>query len=166
VLKSGRFRERQSKGAKLIRLVVIAMIGAFACITSAQAQTLDLQAMCAAQAKKAFQEYTAEDKVESAKWGSQTTSLDYQSHYNTKIKKCLILTDKESFLLNKNVTSINLWDAFERRNYASWLWQPHETKKYWEQPPMWCELAPSYKDKKNCTTREEFDAFVAEYMEE
>jgi hypothetical protein len=26
------------------------------------------------------------------------------------------------------------------------------------------ELAASYEQKKNCTTREEFDAFVAEYM--
>ena len=63
-------------------------------------------------------------------------------------------------------TSVNLWDALERRNYANWLWQVHPTKKYWEVPPISCELARNYRDKKNCTTREEFDAFVAEYMEE
>jgi hypothetical protein len=46
------------------------------------------------------------------------------------------------------------------------LWQSHPTKKYWDQPPIACELVPNYKDKKNCSTREEFDAFVASYMEE
>jgi hypothetical protein len=29
-----------------------------------------------------------------------------------------------------------------------------------------CELAANYQSKKFCATREEFDAFVAEYMQE
>jgi hypothetical protein len=33
-------------------------------------------------------------------------------------------------------------------------------------PPTVCELVPSLRNKKYCTTREEFDTFVAEYMEE
>jgi hypothetical protein len=31
---------------------------------------------------------------------------------------------------------------------------------------MTCELIPSLREKKYCKSREEFDAFVAEYMEE
>jgi hypothetical protein len=62
--------------------------------------------------------------------------------------------------------AFDLWDAFERRQYATWLWSAHETKKYWEQPPISCELSANYRDKKNCKTKEEFDAFVAEFMEE
>jgi hypothetical protein len=46
------------------------------------------------------------------------------------------------------------------------MWQTHPTKKYWEVPPIACELVRNYRDKKNCTSREEFDTFVAEYMEE
>ena len=95
-----------------------------------------------------------------------TQYIDYQSHYNTKIKKCLILTEKHYTFGGQPTTAINLWDAFERREYATWLWEAHETKKYWEQPPMACELIANYRSKKNCTTREEFDAFVAEFMEE
>jgi hypothetical protein len=119
---------------------------------------------CAGQ--KSIQEYSAEDKIESAKFGMPTMSIDYQSHYNTKINRCLILTEKTSSMGSETSTSINLWDALERRSYANWLWKTHPTKKYWEVPPVACELARNYRDKKNCTSREEFDAFVAEYMEE
>jgi hypothetical protein len=145
---------------------IVSLMAFIVCATSAHAQTLDLQAMCAAQAKKTFQEYAAEDKVESAKFGMQTLSIDYQSHYNTKIKKCLILTEKTYPSGKQTGTAVNLWDAFERRSYATWLWVSHESKKYWEQPPISCELVRNYQDKKYCKTREEFDAFVAEYMEE
>ena len=62
----------------------------------AHSQTLDLQVACSVQAKKAFQEYSAEDRLESAKVGMSTLSIDYRSHYNTKINRCLILTDKTS----------------------------------------------------------------------
>ena len=132
----------------------------------AHSQTLDLQATCSAQARRTFLEYSAEDKAESAKLGMSTLSIDYQSHYNTKINRCLILTDKTSSFGGRTSTSVILWDALERRNYAIWLWQIHPTKKYWEVPPISCELTRNYKDKRNCTSREEFDAFVAEHMEE
>ena len=136
--------------------------------SAAHSQTLELQATCAAQARRAFQEYSAEDKAESAKFGKlmSTMSIDYRSHYNTKINRCLIVTEKMSSVGAQTSTSVNLWDALERRNYASWLWQSHPTKKYWEVPPLACELSPNYQGKRNCATREEFDAFVAEYMEE
>jgi hypothetical protein len=49
--------------------------------------------------------------------------------------------------------------------YGVYLWKTHETKKYWEVPPVSCELTPSLSVKKFCSSREEFDAFVAEYME-
>jgi hypothetical protein len=134
--------------------------------SSASAQTLEYQAMCAAQAKKAFQEAVAEDKIQSQKFGMTTLSFDYQSHYNTKIKKCLILTGQTFTAGKQPTTSIHLWDAFERREYATWLWTAHETKKYWEQPPISCELIANYQSKRYCKTKEEFDAFVAEFMEE
>jgi hypothetical protein len=116
--------------------------------------------------KKAFQEYSNEDKAESTKFGMTTMSIDHQSHYNTKIKKCLMLLEKQYSSGNRLLTSIFLFDAFERRQYATWMWGSQEGKKYWEVLPMACELAASYQQKKFCTTREEFDSFVAGYMEE
>jgi hypothetical protein len=117
----------------------------------AHSQSLDHQATCAAQAKRAFQEYP-------------TLGMVGRSHYNAKINRSLILTDN-TYADGKYLSNhVNLWDALELRNYASWLSQT-ETPEYLVEV-VTCELTRNFKDKKNCTTREEFDAFIAEYMEE
>jgi len=122
---------------------------------SAYAQPLDLQATCAAQARKAFNEFEREWKNDPANKAFKTLSTDYQSHYNTKLKKCLMLI---TMMGNQSQTSIYLSDAYERRIYAEYLWR--------EVPSITCELVPSLRQKKYCTSREEFNAFVADYMEE
>ena len=91
-------------------------------------------------------------------------SMIGKSHYNAKINRCLILTDN-TYSDGKYLSNhVNLWDALELRNYASWLSQT-ETPEYLVEV-VTCELTRNFKDKKICTTREEFDAFIAEYMEE
>jgi len=122
---------------------------------SANAQPLDLQATCAAQARKAFNEFEREWKNDPANKAFKTLSTDYQGHYNTKLKKCLMLI---TMMGNQSQTSVYLSDAYERRLYAEYL--------SGEVPPITCQLVPSLRQKKYCTSREEFDAFVAEYMEE
>lgn len=117
----------------------------------AHSQSLDRQATCAAQAKRAFQEYS-------------TLGMIGRSHYNAKINRCLILTDNTYYDGKYLSNHVNLWDALELRNYASWLSQT-ETPEYLVEV-VTCELTRNFKDKKNCTNREEFDAFIAEYMEE
>ena len=125
----------------------------------AHSQSLDQQATCAAQAKSALQEYSPENKELMARLG-----MIGRSHYNTKINRCLILTDN-TYSHGKYLSNhVNLWDALEPRIYASWLSQTESPKDLVE--VVTCELTRNFKDKKNCTTREEFDAFVAEYMEE
>jgi hypothetical protein len=69
------------------------------------------------------------------------------------------------FANEQNVT-VYLTDAYERRIYANYQWISRPNKKYWEVPPSTCELIPSLKEKRHCNSREEFDAFVADYMEE
>jgi hypothetical protein len=124
----------------------------------AYSQSLDQQATCAAQAKRAVQEYSTNKEL-MAKLG-----MISRSHYNGKINRRLFLTDNTyadgKYLSNHD----NLWDALELRNYASWLSQT-ETPEYLVEV-VTCELTRNFKDKKNCTNREEFDAFIAEYMEE
>jgi hypothetical protein len=137
------------------RLSVVAATLIFT--VSANAQPLDLQATCAAQARKAFNKFEPEWKNDPANKAFKTLSTDYQSHYNTKLKKCLMLI---TMMGNQSQTSVYLSDAYERRIYAEYLSFSHEV------PPITCELVPSPRQKKDCTSREEFDAFVAEYMEE
>jgi hypothetical protein len=146
--------------------VALADFGIILFNTSAQAQSLDLQATCAAQAKKAFYETEAEWKSDPYSKGFTTLSNDYQSHYNTKLKKCLMLVETTRLFANQQNITVYLTDAYERRIYANYQWISSPTKKYWEVPPSICELIPSLKDKRHCNSREEFDAFVADYMEE
>ena len=59
-----------------------------------------------------------------------------------------------------------LLDAYEQRLYAAYRWTASPTKKYWEVPPQTCEIIPSFKDKRNCTSVEEYEAFVTPYLEQ
>lgn len=89
-----------------------------------------------------------------------------QSHYNTKLGKCLMLVETTDMLGPQASTTAYMMDANERRQYATYLWISRQDKKYWEVPPMTCELTPSLREKKFCTSREEFDTFIASYMED
>jgi hypothetical protein len=60
----------------------------------------------------------------------------------------------------------HLTDPFDQRVYAAYAWKADAVKKYWEVPPVICELIPSHSEKRNCTSDEEFEAFVAPYLEE
>jgi hypothetical protein len=144
----------------------VVFVGIVSCATLAHSQTLDFQAMCATQARKAFQEWEIERTESAKKFGSTVVSSDYQSHYNTKLKKCLILIQATTTRGDQVSTSVHLSDAYERREYAFYLWISKQDKKYWEVSPSSCELIPSLRQKTSCTTREEFDNFVAQYMEE
>jgi len=129
--------------------------------------TLELQAMCATQARNVFQEMEDQRKKDPYSKNFKRLSSDYQSHYNTKINKCLMLIEATETLgddIIQRSTSAYLIDAYERWQYASYLWISRKNKIDEGVPPMTCELAAPYQQKKNCTTREEFDAFVAEYM--
>jgi hypothetical protein len=145
---------------------ILALMVIISCTTLARSQSLDFQAMCATQSRKAFQEYENEWKTGVGANMYRTIGSDYQSHYNTKLKKCLLLIEATRMLGGESMTSAYLSDAYERRPYANYMWMSRKDKKYWEVPPTECELVPSMRNKRNCTSREEFDAFVAEYMEE
>jgi hypothetical protein len=152
------------EGGSMRVLAYISVFLVFWC--EAHSQTLDQQERCAQQARRAFQEIQAEAKITSKQWGSQEISSDHQSHYNTKSGKCLMLVETTtSHTGGETSMSAYLMDANERRQYASYLWISRKGKKYWEVPPTSCELTPSLKEKKLCRSREEFDEFVAGYME-
>jgi hypothetical protein len=131
---------------------------------NAIAQPLSSQAICATQAKKAFEEWHADNNK--SQYGSKLISSDYSSHYNTKLGKCLMLIEGTFNFGNQVSNSKLLTDAFERRVYAYYDWISKEGKKYWEVGPASCELTPSLRETKVCNFEEEFKNFVAGYMEE
>ena len=122
-------------------------------ISTARAEnvSLDQQAKCAAQGEKVFLEM-----------GLSHQSASLQSHINSTLNKCFVS-------IEAGVGSpISKWllDAYEQRLYAAYRWTASPTKKYWEVPPQTCEIIPSFNAKRNCTSAEEYDAFVAPYLEQ
>jgi hypothetical protein len=124
--------------------------------TTASAQSLEQQAICAKQAKTAFEEYSGDPKSSGS--NKVNTKYQYQIHYNTKLNKCFV-DIQETVSVGKNITTGDtLMDAFEQRVYAQYVWASPQIKS--------CDLIPTVGHKKTCSTKDEYDAFVAKYMEE
>lgn len=138
--------------------------------TVAHSQSLAVQQQCAAQARKAFQELEKENRAEFNPSTSVNRGIgDYQSHYNPKLDRCLMLIQRRSPipLSTDNSDQQRQWimiDANERRYYAVYV----ETQLAAEPTPRLdkCELVPGMRLKTVCKSRDEFDAFVATYMEQ
>ena len=101
---------------------VFAIISVIAGTTLARAQSLDLQATCASQARRAFEEFKNDDQANETRLLEVTSHYDYQSHYNTKLNRCLMLINRRRVVAaagNPYQASITdglyLVDANERR---------------------------------------------------
>jgi hypothetical protein len=125
----------------------------------ARRENLDLQERCATQAQKVFKQWKSEYDKESEdqRYADYViTSADYQSHYNAKLNRCFIAVEDS---MADGSTHKWLADAYENRPYASY-WT-----KYLEMRPRSCELTPSVREKHFCNSEEEYNEFVATYME-
>jgi hypothetical protein len=81
---SRQLRSEDWEGEMRIRLGVLCLL---LTATTASAQSLEQQAICAKQAKIAFEDYNADYEIHKL---PKPVTIDYQSHYNTKLNKCLI----------------------------------------------------------------------------
>ena len=112
----------------------------------------DFKRQCAAEADRFFKFWNNDPKSTSR----------YESHYNPSRKECFVLildSDVSSNDPSENYLELTLFDAVERRQYA-YLFN-------WKKPgelPI-CTLMPGDGEPKACDTHEEFNAFVANYME-
>lgn len=159
-----------------MRKYLLAAVVIFAGGTLAHAQTLDQQERCAADAKRAFQEIRTEDAKWEAKPGElpdgagewSEPSAVYQSHYNTKIGKCLVRISVIQSFTRKDGHSYGqimdkLIDANKRKEYAYFSGELYEPEN--QKTVSGCYLYPSSRETKKCKTEEEFDAFVDRYLE-
>lgn len=118
-------------------------------------ENLVLQEKCALQVEKVFRQL-----------GYKVGGMDlYQSHYNAKLNKCFMSLESTSFATGGMFVNKFLFDAYEQREYGQYMWMADKVKKFWEVPPITCELTPSLADKSLCNSEDEYKAFVARYME-
>ena len=129
--------------------------------TTASARSLEQQAICAKQAKVAFEEYSADPKSS----GPKKLTNDYESHYNPKLNRRLMAIQTTELMGKETYVTALLMDAFQRHVYAAFNWLSHEGKEYGEAPII-CQLTPTSQTQTHCSSKDEYDAFVAKYMEE
>lgn len=111
--------------------------------------SLDVQDKCSKKAKEVFiEQYT------------DTKDVSYENHYNNKLNKCFV----EIYYMKTSWDIIwtykSIYDAYEGKTYADYAWHTVKDKKYWEVKPIVCQIWDWY-----CSTTEEFDSAIKEYME-
>jgi len=88
-----------------------------------------------------------------------------QTHYNVKLNKCFLAFDYTTRNADGLENVRYLLDAIEQREYAEYIWKSAKGRPFLIVPPLSCKLIPSSGDKSICKSEEEYEAFVAHYME-
>jgi hypothetical protein len=143
-----------------MKVIVAALsAGAFVLIYGfAEAQTLDQQAKCAAQARTAYTEIETQRRPEQLKYGNKDITGTFASYLDLRLNRCFVLIERTFTNFNgKLTTETDLSDAISRHGYA--FYSDISGKM------LTCDLSPPGKARVICASREEFDAFTAQYME-
>jgi hypothetical protein len=82
----------------------------------ADAQTLDQQAKCAAQAKTAYTEIETQRRPEQLKYGKKDITGAFASYLNLRLNRCFALIERTFTDFNNNyATETDLTDAISRQ---------------------------------------------------
>ena len=84
----------------------------------------------------------------------------FTNHYNKKLNKCFIEVTSTTVQGKSSFTYRALFDVYENKMYGEYDWKTEEGKKYWEVKPFLCSMLDQ-----SCSTTEEFDSFVENYLE-
>ena len=120
----------------------------------ARGPSLDLQAKCAEKAKQSFDQsgFKLED------------GAVFENHYSTKFKRCFVYVQNIANKAKTIWTYRNVYDAFEGKAYGTYAWHTVDDKKYWEVPPVMCEVISPVGDKQLCLSGEDFTHLIKVYM--
>jgi hypothetical protein len=115
--------------------------------------SIEEQATCAKQAELFFKD------------SGYSNQADYASHFNPKLNKCFIVIRDRKYKKTGMTFSKQVFDAYEQKNYGNYLWiqQYKNGKKYWEVPPVECEVVKSDGTPPYCHSEDEFDEMMAQY---
>jgi hypothetical protein len=148
------YRQNDIIAAQQGQLAVLAS-RASAADVRAKSASLELQAKCAEQARKAFAESGFKP----------TDGAIFENHYSAKLNKCFVHVQNTAATSTTTWTYRNVYDAFEGKAYGAYAWHTVGEKKYWEVPPVTCEVISPTGDKQLCHSDEEFTTLVKVYMD-
>jgi len=125
---------------------------------TAIAQSLDPQQQCSTEAKRAFAELRREydTEVRGLQLKVDVGLNDYRHYYNSKLKRCLLLVNKNTTMVDELSHTSYLIDT-DRRMYAVFMETNGQVQS--------CTLIQSVRQTTACKSRDEFDAFVSQYLE-
>ncbi len=144
----------------MTNMAVWFLFGLAASLTQAQtsvaprAATLVQQKMCDEQARKKYHEDNPKPDPLS----------NYTSHYEAGANVCYVMVHTYHTYNGSPTVSTSVYDAFEGRMYASYMWINAEKKKYWEVEPMECYVKPRGQEKIYCKSSDEFDQLVDKHF--
>ena len=119
------------------------------------------QKMCAEQAKKTFDD----TQQQTRQLGGDQPLSDYTSHFDPQSNICYVRIIAMTASKGGGVTNSDIvYDAFERRVFASYLWMNYSGKKYWEVAPSECEVHPPHQPPMSCRSSEEFNGLVEKWL--
>src|SRR3974390_917172 len=142
----------------LIAIAAVACTIAVVPHPTANAQSPDPQQKCSTEAKKAFEELRREyeSEVKGLQLKVDVGSNDYRHYYNSKQKRCLLLVNKSTTMVDELSHTSYLIDT-DRRMYAVYIETNGQVQS--------CTLIQSPRQTTACKSRDEFDAFVSQYLE-
>lgn len=115
--------------------------------------SFELQQKCAKQAREFLSQFDNRAVVESL------------NHYNVGLNKCFVETRSMSFSNWGHTESKVLTDAFEGRDYGSYIFVSERNKADFVVPPVECKVTLPSGQETICRSSAEFDALVKQYME-
>jgi hypothetical protein len=110
-------------------------------VAASTTTTIDLQEKCARQSRE---EYRSDG------WEKRSMA-GFTNHFNTRMNKCFMeIQDTDTTSSPGTViTSKTLSDAFEGKVYGTYIWSTDKKKKYWEVPPLECDVILPSGEKKS-----------------
>jgi hypothetical protein len=114
------------------------------------------QQKCSAQARKEFIQSGFKDNDPLA---------SYQNHYNEKLNKCFAAFTSTAIVGRTATTVRTVFDAFEGKDYGSYISYNPGDKKYWEVVPSKCEVIQPSGAAQVCHSDGEFSVLAKVYLE-
>jgi len=118
---------------------------------------LSEQRKCADQAKKFYNETDFPNT-------KHATKNEFTSHYDATNLVCYVRVNVSTVENDMVAVSSYVFDAFENRTYASYIWFSVKGKKFWEVKPTECSVKPVNSKKIVCESTEEFEDLVDKYF--
>ncbi|HWY54260.1 MAG TPA: hypothetical protein VNZ03_07340 [Terriglobales bacterium] len=124
---------------------------------TSKAASFDREEKCAKQARE---EYRSDG------WEKREMA-GFTNHFNPKLNKCFMeIQDTDAKSSPGTIfTTKTLSDAFEGKVYGNYSWGTQKGKKYWEVPPLECDVVLPTGEKKICHSSDEFDELIKVYVE-